>query len=99
MAAWTLERLPGELQAFLNETLPAIVRREVQQALAAGKNIGKEQNPWLRRKDFVKFHGISSSTLDRRVLDGSVEKDLSFGAGAPRYRLQPGKNFSRNEGG
>jgi len=77
-----------ELQLFLNEHLPAIVRREVRDALADTKKNGSTENTWFRRKEFLDIHNISSSTLDRRVFEGSIEKDLSFGPRSPRYRLK-----------
>ena len=99
LTLWTLEKLPAELQAFFNDSLPAIVRREVREALAeTRKNEPQGGNSLLRRKEFCEFYGISSSTLDRRVYDGTVEKDLSFGPGCPRYRLKQGKSLSEDNG-
>ena len=80
-----------ELQSFLNEHLPAIVRREVRDALADTKKNITDDNAWIRRKEFLVIYNISSSTLDRRVYEGSVEKDLSLGPKSPRYRLKQAK--------
>ena len=98
MSQWTLERLPAELQSFLNEHLPAILRREVREALAETiKGVSREENPWLRRKKFIEFHNISSTSLDRGVKYGRIEKDFLLGEGSPRYRLKLVKPSSEDD--
>jgi predicted nucleic acid-binding Zn-ribbon protein len=83
---WTLERMPRELQAAMDELKTQVARlaRDVARLREEKNKISKN---YLRRKEFMAAYHISSSTLDRRVRDGSIEKDLSLGDGSPRYRL------------
>jgi hypothetical protein len=42
---------------------------------------------WMTRKDICEAQSISPSTLDRRVLDGTIERSYHLGAGSPRFRI------------